>query len=237
MSNVSGFCQNCVSLLIPPPNHESSHSARAAELLCCNDPLLLSELAVFKYDVTEWESIVAQLQGKISQVQAFLDPLVAARMNAEARLKDTKSLLRPICHMPNEILMQIFLFCIPSFPAVATAYNALDSTTVPWTLTHVCQRWRNLARSLPNLWSYVKVDFERQRLVTVFKAKMKSVTGIPRDPPLAALGETQAKKVAKFFLSSRVRTTHREPSWLNLSPWMQIHSLSVAYRRKHRPNP
>ncbi|KAF8922500.1 histidine phosphatase superfamily [Mucidula mucida] len=29
----------------------------------------------------------------------------------------------------------------------------------------------------------------------------KSVTGLPRDPPLAALGETQAKEVAEFFLS------------------------------------
>ncbi|KAF8996394.1 hypothetical protein BDZ89DRAFT_919593, partial [Hymenopellis radicata] len=113
-----------------------------------NDPPLLSELAVFKYDVAEWESIVAQLQRKISQVQALLDPLVAARMNAEAHLKDTKSLIRPICHLPNEILMQIFHLCIPLFPAA----NTLDSTTVPWTLTHVCQRWRNLARSLSSLW-------------------------------------------------------------------------------------
>ncbi|KAF9018694.1 hypothetical protein BDZ89DRAFT_959833, partial [Hymenopellis radicata] len=152
MSNVSGFCQNCVSLFTPPPKHESSHSARVAELLCCNDPPLLSELAAFKHDVTQYQSIVADLQERISMARAFLDPLVAALIEAEARLQDAKSLIRPICHLPNEILMQIFHFCIPTFPAVATAYNALDSTTVPWTLTHICQRWRNVARSLPNLW-------------------------------------------------------------------------------------
>lgn len=174
-----------MSLLTPPlhhVHHESSHSVRAAELLRCNDPLLDIELAAFKHDITAWQSVLDELKPKISRVQALLDALIATRTSVKARLKDAQFLLRPICRMPNEILTQIFHGCIPQFPAATKEYNALDSNTVPWTLTRVCRRWRNLARSLPRLWSYVKVDCRRQRRITLVKAK--TFVDLSKDVPI-----------------------------------------------------
>ncbi|KAI5831738.1 hypothetical protein K523DRAFT_414784 [Schizophyllum commune Tattone D] len=54
--------------------------------------------------------------------------------------------------VPTELLTEIFLRCrVPGA-------DATDTRQPPWTLSHVCSRWRAAALACPALWQHVHVD-------------------------------------------------------------------------------
>ncbi|KAG7445792.1 uncharacterized protein BT62DRAFT_180375 [Guyanagaster necrorhizus] len=74
------------------------------------------------------------------------------RENLVNYIEQHKALLTPICRLPVDILTTVFILL-----ASTTRNTVFDLESPPWVLTHVCRRWRNLARSTPVLWSYVTV--------------------------------------------------------------------------------
>ncbi|KAG6906198.1 hypothetical protein DXG01_015269 [Tephrocybe rancida] len=61
--------------------------------------------------------------------------------------------------MDAELLAQIFVECLPS--QVNRRYNLFGNSSAPGSVSQVCQFWRQIALSLPILWSYmdlVKTD-------------------------------------------------------------------------------
>src|SRR5271163_3010706 len=59
----------------------------------------------------------------------------------------------PIGRLPTEILIQIFLYCIPEDANWTPApYLA------PMQLTAVCRRWREIAVNMPNLWRRLRLE-------------------------------------------------------------------------------
>ncbi|KAK0464324.1 uncharacterized protein EV420DRAFT_1515877 [Desarmillaria tabescens] len=74
------------------------------------------------------------------------------RENLVNYITQHKALLTPVSRLPVDILSNIFILL------ASTARNTVfDLESPPWVFTHVCRRWRNLARSTPELWSYVTV--------------------------------------------------------------------------------
>ncbi|KAF8205687.1 hypothetical protein K438DRAFT_1964103 [Mycena galopus ATCC 62051] len=61
---------------------------------------------------------------------------------------------RRVLALPPEILAEIFLFCLGGRP------NTPDPTEAPLLLCAVCQQWRNIASTTPQLWSSISVDLE-----------------------------------------------------------------------------
>ncbi|KAG1786555.1 uncharacterized protein HD556DRAFT_1414793 [Suillus plorans] len=59
----------------------------------------------------------------------------------------------PIGRLPTEILAEIFLCCIPEDANWAPAPDL-----APMQLTAVCQRWREIAVNMPNLWRRLRLE-------------------------------------------------------------------------------
>ncbi|KAG2057485.1 hypothetical protein BDR06DRAFT_951657 [Suillus hirtellus] len=59
----------------------------------------------------------------------------------------------PIGRLPTEILIQIFLYCIPEDANWTPAPDL-----APMQLTAVCLRWREIAVNMPNLWRRLRLE-------------------------------------------------------------------------------
>ncbi|KAJ7467537.1 hypothetical protein FB451DRAFT_394269 [Mycena latifolia] len=64
--------------------------------------------------------------------------------------------LSPIRRFPPEILSHIFIFCRDDALSLAE-YTITDVNHAPMVLTHVCSRWRIIARGTPRLWTHVQL--------------------------------------------------------------------------------
>ncbi|KAF8205563.1 hypothetical protein K438DRAFT_1818040 [Mycena galopus ATCC 62051] len=68
---------------------------------------------------------------------------------------------RRVLALPPEILADIFFFCLPFHDDVSIFPHPKDA---PLVLCAVCQRWRNIALTTPQLWS--SISFDADRLLT-----------------------------------------------------------------------
>ena len=57
--------------------------------------------------------------------------------------------------LPNELLSPIFLDCLTERVLIRVP---LDLNQPPWILSRVCSKWRAVAFSAPNLWSYLQIQ-------------------------------------------------------------------------------
>ncbi|PPR00564.1 hypothetical protein CVT24_005468 [Panaeolus cyanescens] len=73
----------------------------------------------------------------------------------EEQISQLKSLLSPLRRLPPEILQEIFLINAPRY--IPSKFSSSDiwqeDFTLPWALTGVCRKWRNVALSTPELWN------------------------------------------------------------------------------------
>ncbi|KAJ7015960.1 hypothetical protein C8F04DRAFT_1168253 [Mycena alexandri] len=91
---------------------------------------------------------LALLNTQIEAAQAILDRLSAQREALTDQIDAHKALLSPMRRLPQDILQDIFIACLP------TTHNALiHPRHAPLLLSLVCQRWRWVAHSTPKLWS------------------------------------------------------------------------------------
>ncbi|KAF9029367.1 hypothetical protein BDZ89DRAFT_950595, partial [Hymenopellis radicata] len=122
-------------------------------------PPLDVELADFRLVAENAPEILQDLDEKIVLAKEMLDNLVRARSQAESHLADAKSLIHPMRSLPYEVVAEIFSHCVPTWTMNNASTHSLDPRLAPWTLTRVCFRWRHIALSLPNLWTYIGLDF------------------------------------------------------------------------------
>lgn len=61
----------------------------------------------------------------------------------------------PIHRIPDEILGEIFEFCVLER---VQWDNTFRYRLAPWLLTYICRRWRNVSLRTPGLWSYICID-------------------------------------------------------------------------------
>ncbi|KIY70030.1 hypothetical protein CYLTODRAFT_442250 [Cylindrobasidium torrendii FP15055 ss-10] len=89
--------------------------------------------------------------------QALLDK--AAFLKTTLRAYD--AVLTPIRQFPDDILSEIFEWCThPDNSGVYELGNTLDPMAAPWTLSHVCRRWRLIALQSPRLWCNFNLDLD-----------------------------------------------------------------------------
>ncbi|KAE9404486.1 hypothetical protein BT96DRAFT_877662 [Gymnopus androsaceus JB14] len=77
--------------------------------------------------------------------------------NQRKRLEDYKSCLRflrsPIRRLPNETVLRIFDFACDMNDLTSKKLQTMPALVI----SGVCSRWRNLARSCPELWSRIQI--------------------------------------------------------------------------------
>ncbi|KAF9023483.1 hypothetical protein BDZ89DRAFT_156662 [Hymenopellis radicata] len=118
-------------------------------------------------DISSIESQLVSLREAITSMEEERGRLI----NVQKKYNNLVSLHRTL---PLEIWSEIFLYTVLSS---ASASNAFDASGSIWKLSHVCQRWRNVALSLHSCWSTMDLHFPKaahhegdvQRLETVIQ--------------------------------------------------------------------
>ena len=84
----------------------------------------------------------------------------------------------PIHRLPNEVIARIFTLGRPTSICTGSTHRDFDLHKYPFLLGSICQLWRQVARSLPQLWTYVLIrtpdstsamKFDREMLRTVLE--------------------------------------------------------------------
>lgn len=91
----------------------------------------------------------------ITQLQAVIDQLKAKRACVDAYTRGQEGIGAPIRRLPKEILCKIFTIC----SSEEIVPNKKDGTTSRWQIIRVNFHWRQLARSLKELWASISVKF------------------------------------------------------------------------------
>jgi hypothetical protein len=132
----------------------------------------------------KYEKDLKETTSAIRRVSLLLTELEEQKSFLDEMVKNYKTALHPIKKLSNELLMVIFMFCrdgeeIDEEKAIQEDDPALlRQQDAPWALSHVSQRWRQVALSFPPLWCALTCRFtkdhadgyttnnERNRLVT-----------------------------------------------------------------------
>ncbi|KAJ7592815.1 hypothetical protein C8J56DRAFT_1161846 [Mycena floridula] len=94
---------------------------------------------------------------EISRLTAAIDELVVEREKLQANVVAYKAVLAPIRLLPEDMLREIFINCLPSNKPAAIAI-----TDAPLLLGRICRSWRDLALSTSELWASIHVQFSHQ---------------------------------------------------------------------------
>ncbi|KAK6977586.1 hypothetical protein R3P38DRAFT_3123704 [Favolaschia claudopus] len=95
-------------------------------------------------------------EAELVHLDALIQDLCAQRVRVKAYLDSYKALISHPRRLPQDILEEIFLACLP------TAHDAVMSLAEPpLLLGRICSRWRAIAFALPRLWSslHIHVDY------------------------------------------------------------------------------
>ncbi|KAJ7161214.1 hypothetical protein C8R46DRAFT_1353820 [Mycena filopes] len=95
-------------------------------------------------------ALFATVTAEITTLERTLSLLRADQLRTQQRLDSYKY---PVLTLPNEITSEIFLHFIPPLPA----FPPLTGTSSPTILTQICRQWREIAISIPTLWTAISV--------------------------------------------------------------------------------
>ncbi|KAF9462302.1 hypothetical protein BDZ94DRAFT_1261564 [Collybia nuda] len=122
-------------------------------------PLLATNYAPSKAEVDEIRKLLVdpvnqlnQFDTEINHLHRVLNELTSKRNQLHAQIISHKNLIAPLRRIPQELLQEIFIHCLP------TDHNAAMSChEPPLLLGRVCSRWRSVALSTPRLWSGIHI--------------------------------------------------------------------------------
>ncbi|KAJ6592312.1 hypothetical protein DFH09DRAFT_1358040 [Mycena vulgaris] len=151
-------CPHCLAPFNSSPALESSPIPR--DILATNRPPLDPEILHIRRVVAAERARKTHLDAQIAALKASLERLAEARRVLETEIEEHDGTLSPLRRMPPELLSLVFAFA-----------RAADSEAdpAPWTVSHVCRRWRAIAVSQTALWASVVLDIDRDRTTTPFR--------------------------------------------------------------------
>ncbi|KAK0479829.1 hypothetical protein EDD18DRAFT_1440537 [Armillaria luteobubalina] len=84
---------------------------------------------------------------------------------------NAKKILSPSRRLSPELLTEIFIRCSSSY----IEYDSpLDPRALPWTVSHVCRKWREVAIGTPEIWSSIRLNFVHDRFLNGRRALQAS---------------------------------------------------------------
>ncbi|KAJ7506749.1 hypothetical protein B0H11DRAFT_1850270 [Mycena galericulata] len=126
-------------------------TSRFADRLNTNYTPSESEVAEIRALLVEPLNALIQLSAEISEREVAIGDLKARFESLMNQVDLHKALMSPVRRIPQEILQEIFIACLPT-------HNALvDSREAPQILGRICSYWRTVAYSTPELWSSIHI--------------------------------------------------------------------------------
>ncbi|KAJ7581575.1 hypothetical protein C8J56DRAFT_1100882, partial [Mycena floridula] len=78
--------------------------------------------------------------------------LQVTRYEIQTSLQAHHALFSPIRRVPLDVLLQIFVKCLPE-----SGKPLMEAAQAPLLLTHVCKAWREIAVGDPELWKSLHI--------------------------------------------------------------------------------
>jgi hypothetical protein len=94
---------------------------------------------------------VTDLEAQILHLERSLSALRNEKTLVQERLDSYKY---PVLALPNEIVSEIFMHFLPTYPR----FPPLTGILSPTILTQICRKWREIALGTPALWSVLSYD-------------------------------------------------------------------------------
>jgi hypothetical protein len=114
--------------------------------------------------IASGNSDVFKLDYHIANIRELLGRLVGRREEISRHVYIHKALLSPIRRVPDEVLADIFWYCLPCFGKEDYEGHSFRKQQAPLLLGKICRRWRAVTLSTPKLWSFIRVECTRQNV-------------------------------------------------------------------------
>ncbi|KAJ7643753.1 hypothetical protein FB45DRAFT_1052643 [Roridomyces roridus] len=130
-------------------------------------------------EVAQMQALLQEPVAELARLDAIISQLATQRASLQAVVDTHRALLSPIRRIPEDILREIFVSCLPE------DHDAfIDVTEEPMLLGHICELWRRVAHSTPRLWNSVYIppwcfdpdyppEYIERRLATYLQAWLK----------------------------------------------------------------
>ncbi|KZP24817.1 hypothetical protein FIBSPDRAFT_409457 [Athelia psychrophila] len=126
-------------------------------LLLTNRPPTPAEAAGVLQSVEQIRGDLNALETEIIKVQEALSALITIRSTLQNQAEAHISIFNPIRRLPDELLGEIFEWCLP------TQTMTTSSSHAPTLVQSICRRWRDIARSTPRLWASFTLQMTSER--------------------------------------------------------------------------
>ncbi|KAJ3548004.1 hypothetical protein NMY22_g1438 [Coprinellus aureogranulatus] len=121
-------------------------------LLYTNHAPTEQERTLIREYLSDWEGQIAQLERSERTMSDSIPPQGRPLKELLEIVAAHRALLAPSRRVPDDILREIFLQCLP------TNHNAtISARDPPLLVRQVCSRWRAIALSTPRLWSTIHI--------------------------------------------------------------------------------
>ncbi|KAJ7693821.1 hypothetical protein B0H17DRAFT_1199515 [Mycena rosella] len=129
---------------------------------------------------------LVQLDAQIVEQRAILDALERTRLDVDRELRATATF--PVVELPVEVTAKIFHSCFQNFSRNPNrrrydyAWHGITRFAgimrlvphTPLVLASVCQRWRAIALSTPELWSQMEYSFPEAGMSSKFSSEVET---------------------------------------------------------------
>ncbi|KAJ7618596.1 hypothetical protein FB45DRAFT_169540 [Roridomyces roridus] len=105
--------------------------------------------------IIEGERRIVDLDSAIAQAKFELERMTHARVVIQGQVARHKNATRAFRRLPPEIVGKILISAAP----VSDPDDVMES---PWYLGHICRYWREVAISVPSLWSEICIMHRRE---------------------------------------------------------------------------
>ncbi|KAF8890868.1 hypothetical protein CPB85DRAFT_1332765 [Mucidula mucida] len=158
MQHIASQCSNCGAFTRRSHYHEEEYQSSVLLEQLRNSNLPATDqvfthirhtiLPTVSDDISSVDSKLASLRKVIRSMETEREALISVQ-------NKYNNLISLYLTLPSEIWSEIFLHTLSSYPVS----NAFDASESIWQLSHVCQRWLNVALSLQSFWSTMTIPF------------------------------------------------------------------------------
>lgn len=127
------------------------------DLIITNDAPLDSDAHIVRQLLEGVPQRISILEERIESLSVILDRLRLERRGLKKREKKLRPILSPARRVPNELLARIFEISCAAYYCDDDNADTTDLESPPWGFTRVCRRWKDIALSLPKLWTFIRL--------------------------------------------------------------------------------
>ncbi|EDR05924.1 uncharacterized protein LACBIDRAFT_329437 [Laccaria bicolor S238N-H82] len=179
--------------------------------------------------LVEPKARLARMNDEIERAQATLDELKRQRDELVRLINQYHALTSPIRRIPQEILQEIFINCLPADrPAVMSEREA------PLLIGRVCSSWRSISRSTAELWTSVRVSIPS---TTFIASETSSVHGVVADWIDYAAASNRMAELRTAALQEWLQRSGSLPVDISFSQWQDWTRVPFYSNVIHEPHP